>query len=227
MQSTRTQDIAAICYVDLCKAATYINPKEDTILRHIAADVEDVLREKVWDFTRPAAVDTLSLSLGYTISHQALLSDYLLSRLRLDPKSTLSVLVPTLLDEGVPIVFKQAFINSCLAVVQEEKSLPWNPSIASMYDSICAPLRRIFIQTVKVELSTAPSRSDVSNTPSGSKKSNGGDRKVQHVAALLQSILKLFRLDPLTALLVSYPHEYHKKKESSLIIHFCFELGWS
>lgn len=201
LQATRTQEIAAICYVDLCKAATYINPREDTILRHIAADVEDSLREKVWDFSRPAAVDALSSSLGYTISHQALVSDYFLSRLRLDPKSTLSTLVPTLLEDDVPTVFKQAFINSCLTIVQEEKTLPWNPSINSMYDSICAPLRRIFVQTVKVELSTASSRSDLSNTPSGSKKFNSGERKYQNLAALLQSILKLFRLDPLTALL--------------------------
>lgn len=189
--------------MDLCKAATFINPREDTILRHIAADVEDILREKVWDFNRPAAVDALSSSLGYTISHQALVSDYFLSRLRLDLKSTLSTLVPTLLEDDVPTVFKQAFINACLTIVQDEKTLPWNPSINSMYDSICAPLRRIFVQTVMVELSTASSRSDLSNTPSGSKKFNSGERKYQNLAALLQSILKLFRLDPLTALLVS------------------------
>lgn len=200
MHSTRTQEIAAICYVDLCKAATFIAPEEDSILRHIAADVEDVLKEKVWDFSRSSAVDTLSSSLGYTISHQALVTDYFLASLRLDPKKTLSSLVPTLLEEDVPIVFKQAFINACLSVTLEEKTLPWNPTINSMYDSICTPLRRIFIQTVKAELS-----SSISLVP---KKVNGvisnAEKKLnqQQVATLLQSMLKLFRLDPLSALLV-------------------------
>ncbi|KAL7314719.1 hypothetical protein PS15m_006255 [Mucor circinelloides] len=199
LHSTRTQEIAAICYVDLCKAATFIAPEEDSILRHIAADVEDVLKEKVWDFSRSSAVDTLSSSLGYTISHQALVTDYFLASLRLDPKKTLSSLVPTLLEEDVPIVFKQAFINACLSVTLEEKTLPWNPTINSMYDSICTPLRRIFIQTVKAELS-----SSISLVP---KKVNGvisnAEKKLnqQQVATLLQSMLKLFRLDPLSALL--------------------------
>ena len=201
LQSTRTQEIAAICYVDLCKAATFINPREDTMLRHIAADVEDALREKVWDFKRASAVETLSSSLGYTISHQALVTDYFLARLRLNPTNTLSTLLPTLLEEDVPTVFRQAFVNACLGIVTEENSLPWNPKINSMYDSICAPLRRIFIQTVKVELSATMSRSDTSSA-TGSKKVNGGEKKSQYVATLLQTILRLFRLDPLTALMV-------------------------
>ncbi|GAA5815422.1 hypothetical protein MFLAVUS_008930 [Mucor flavus] len=202
LQASRTQEIAAVCYVDLCKAASYISPNEDTILRHIAADVEDILQEKIWDFSRTSAVDSISSSLGYSISHQALVTDYFLARLCLNTQKTLSTLVPTLLEEDVPTVFKQAFINSCLTVILEEKTLPWNPTINSMYDSICTPLRRIFVQTVKVELSSTPSRSDISNQTSGSKKLNGsGDKKNQNIAALLQSILKLFRLDPLCALL--------------------------
>lgn len=178
-------------------------------------------------------MDTLSSSLGYTISHQALVTDYFLARLRLDPNKTLSTLLPTLLEDEVPIVFKQAFVNSCLAITMEEKKLPWNPSINQMYDAICTPLRRIFIQTVKLELSSggigsggggttiggtttivstsnAP-RSDVQSiATSGSKRLNaaaqnsGVDKKLQNVAALLQNVLKLFRLDPLTALLVSF-----------------------
>ncbi|KAG2213997.1 hypothetical protein INT47_001268 [Mucor saturninus] len=202
LQASRTQEIAAICYVDLCKAATYISPNEDTILRHIAADVEDILREKVWDFSRTSAVDNLSSTLGYTISHQALVTDYFLARLCLDPKKTLSTLVPTLLEDDVPTVFKQAFVNSCLTIALEERTLPWNPTINLMYDSICAPLRRIFVQAVKVELSAGSSRSDISNTTSGSKKLNGsGEKKLLNVTALLQSMLKLFKLDPLCVLL--------------------------
>lgn len=200
--------------MDLCKAATYISPKDDSILRHIAADVEDLLFEKVWDFTRSSVVDTLSSSLGYTISHQALVSDYFLAALRLNSKKALDKLVPTLFleDDVVPTVFKQAFIHACLHVVLEERTLPWNPTIHSMYDTICTPLRRIFIQTVKLELYSSSSvaagtKSDASS--SNKKGINGtvtsGEKRIyqQSVTHLLQSMLKLFKLDPLTALLVN------------------------
>lgn len=199
LESTRTQEISAICYVDLCKAATYISPTEDSILRHIAADVENILFEKVWDFTRSSVVDTLSSSLGYTISHQALVSDYFLAALRLDSTKALDKLVPTLLEDDVPTVFKQAFINACLNVIMEGRTLPWNPTINSMYDTICTPLRRILIQTVKQELGTKSDGSSKRTTISS------GEKKIiqQNVTSLLQSILKLFKLDPLTALLVN------------------------
>lgn len=117
-------------------------------------------------------------------------------------------MVPTLLEDDVPIVFKQAFISACLSVTLEEKTLPWNPTINSMYDSICTPLRRIFIQTVKAELSSSPTIVNNLSTL-GSKKVNGvisvAEKKMnqQQVATLLQSMLKLFRLDPLSALLVN------------------------
>ncbi|RCI06233.1 Ras GTPase activating protein ira2, partial [Rhizopus stolonifer] len=205
LQSTKTQEISAICYVDLFKAATYISPHEDSILRHIAADVEDVLYEKVWDFSRAYTASSLSSSLGYTISYQTLVSDYFLARLRLDSQRTLAHLVPSLAEDDAPVVFKQAFVHACLTMVStEEQTLSWNPTLDSMYDSICTPLRRIFIQTVKAELNST-ARSDISTTTSGSKKLMNGNydkrQPQQNTATLLQSMLKLFRLDPLCVLL--------------------------
>ena len=87
------QEIAAICCVDLCKAATFISPNEDSVLRHIAADIEDVLYEKVWDLSRPLVFENISASLGYTINYQALLNDYFMARLRLAPSHCIKQLV--------------------------------------------------------------------------------------------------------------------------------------
>ncbi|KAI9476341.1 MAG: hypothetical protein EXX96DRAFT_507481 [Benjaminiella poitrasii] len=243
LQSSRTQEISAVCYVDICKAATYIAPKEDNILRRIAADVEDLLREKIWNFSRSSSVDALSSSLGYTVSHSALATDYFLAYLRFDPKKTLSSLIPTLFSSSSVenngssqhsdtvnlLVFRLAFVNACLSIIADEYPLPWNPTISSMYKYICAPLRRIFIETVKKELSmttTTHSRSDnvsISTNISGfNKKSNGtsniscssnnnGDKKTQqqHLSTLLQNLLKLFKLDPLCALM-GEPEDYSR-----------------
>ncbi|KAG0745150.1 hypothetical protein G6F62_003419 [Rhizopus arrhizus] len=160
-------------------------------------DIEDQLREKVWDFSRSSALDTLSSTLGYTINQQSLISNYLLTQLRLKPSKTLCTLVPTLLDDNAPFMFKQALVDACLAIASEERTLPWNPTLKSMYDSICTPLRHIFIQTVQVELS---SRSEIPSI--GSKKANNsGDKRLQSTAGLVQSMLKLFRMDPYCALM--------------------------
>ncbi|KAG1087404.1 hypothetical protein G6F42_020621 [Rhizopus arrhizus] len=70
LHSTRTQEIAAICYVDLCKAATFIAPEEDSILRHIAADVEDVLKEKPGIHHQPSGTGYRLLSCQPTTGSQ-------------------------------------------------------------------------------------------------------------------------------------------------------------
>ncbi|KAI8357236.1 hypothetical protein BD560DRAFT_197971 [Blakeslea trispora] len=236
LQSNRLQEIAAVCCVDLCKAATYISPDEDSVLRHIAADVEDLLFEKVWDLSRPLVFENISANLGYTINYQALLNDYFLARLRLDPKKTLAMLVPSLPEEDTPIVFKQAFVNSCLAIITtEEHNLPWNPTLSPMYESICGPLRRIFLQTVRAEFSSNPSRSDISNATSGSKKMMNTNLSIerkqqqqlqqqqQNLTSLLQSLLKLFRLDPLCALL-GKPEDASRVEENGAVMNSIISL---
>ncbi|KAI8142067.1 hypothetical protein BJV82DRAFT_159057 [Fennellomyces sp. T-0311] len=200
-----------MCYVDLCKAATYVPPTDDCVLRHIAADIEDDLQEKVWDFSRNMAHDAAATaSLGYTINQQALVSDYLLARLRLDPDSTLQHLVPQVLDESVPIIFKIALVKSCLEIARDENRLPWNPSIPSMYNSVCTPLRKLFLQAVNAELLSKDGSAQPPPPPK--KVMTGPDGRVivratpsiaQSRVELLQDLLRLFRVDPLLALLGS------------------------
>ncbi|KAG1474757.1 hypothetical protein G6F57_010255 [Rhizopus arrhizus] len=198
LESVRTQEIAATCYVDLCKAASFVSPNDDTILRHIAEDVEDVLREKVWDFSRPSAIDSLSSSLGYTISQQTLASDYLLAQLQLNSSRAIYTLIPSLLDDDAPTVFRQAFVNACLNIASEEHPLSWHTTLNSLYGAICTPLRRILIQTVKIELAV---RSEISSMTSGSRKTINSDKRLQNTTSLLQAMLKLFRMDPCSVLM--------------------------
>ncbi|KAI9489055.1 hypothetical protein BDB00DRAFT_771458 [Zychaea mexicana] len=210
LRTSKTADIAAMCYVDLCKAATYVPPTDDCVLRHIAADIEDDLQEKVWDFSRNVAHDAAATaSLGYTINHQALVTDYLLARLRLDPEVALQHIVPQVLDESVPITFKIALVKSCLEIARDENRLPWNPSIQSMYSSLCTPLRKLFLQAMNQELmskdggaqASAPKK--VMTGPDGRVIVRATPSVAQSRIELLQDLLRLFRVDPLLALLGS------------------------
>ncbi|CAO3639828.1 unnamed protein product [Cunninghamella echinulata] len=193
LKSSRTADIAALCYVDLCKAATYIRPDEDSVLHHIASDIDPDLREKIWSNIN----DTSTSTLGYSIDHLSLTADYLLTRLRLDTHSTLHTLVPSCLDENAPIRFKLALVKSCLVIAEDDNRLPWNPSLENMYDVLCPTLRKLFIQAVTKELHTGL----VIVSPTEGRKGN---------TELIQDILKLYKLDPLLALLGSGTVEQNK-----------------
>ncbi|KAG0184581.1 Ras GTPase activating protein ira2 [Apophysomyces sp. BC1034] len=201
LRSSRTADIAAVCYVDLCKAATYVPPTEDSVLRHIAADIEDDLKDKIWNFTRPATADSIFASAGYSIDIQSLTTDYLLAQLRLDLDNTLRTLVPTCLDDSAPIVFKLALAKSCLAITQDDARLSWNPTIDLMYGSLCTILRKLFLQTVAGEFgSTAKlDPSSLSSQRKLTKKDSTSDAHLR--IELIQDLLRLFREDPLLALL--------------------------
>jgi neurofibromin 1 len=121
--------MAALCYVDLCKAATYIRPNEDSVLHHIAADIDGDLREKIWT----------------TDSSSTLTTDYLLTRLKLDTTTTLATLVPSCVAPDAPLRFKLALVKSCLFIMEEDSHLEWNPTMENMAPTVCPILRHLFI----------------------------------------------------------------------------------
>jgi neurofibromin 1 len=184
LQTTRNADIAAVCYVDLCKAATYVPPNNDSVLRSIAADVEVDLKEKVWDFSKPPSSESTLALLGYTIDQQTLTTDFLLSRIRLHPEETLKSIIPSCVEEKVPILFKLALVKTCLVIVEDENNLPWNPTISSMYDGLCTPLRQLFLRTIRLDL----------NSSASSKKKETHSNHNNRVELLLD-LLRLFRID--------------------------------
>ncbi|CEP19674.1 hypothetical protein [Parasitella parasitica] len=189
LQTTRNVDIAAACYVDLIKAATYLPPSSECLLRSIAADIHTDLKAKVWDFTKPSSESTFA-TFGYTIDQQTLTTDFLLSRIRLHPEDTLLSIIPSCIEDTVPILFKLALVKTCLAIIKDENHLPWNPTISSLYDGLCAPLRRLFLKTIHMDLNSSPS----------SKKKETHSNHHNRVELLLD-MLRLYRLDTKLAIL--------------------------
>ncbi|KAI8643392.1 hypothetical protein BD408DRAFT_414835 [Parasitella parasitica] len=188
LQTTRNVDIAAACYVDLIKAATYLPPSDECVLRSIAADIQTDLKAKVWDFTKPSPESTFA-TFGYTIDQQILTTNFLLSRIRLHPEDTLLNIIPSCTEETVPILFKLALVKTCLAIVMDENHLAWNPTISSLYDGLCAPLRKLFLQTIHMDLNSSPS----------SKKKETHSNHNNRVELLLD-MLRLYRLDTTLAI---------------------------
>ncbi|CAO3589215.1 unnamed protein product [Absidia cylindrospora] len=192
LKSSRTADIAAMCYVDLCKAATYIHPNEDSVLHHIASDIDADLKEKIWTGTQETVSATANF--GYSVDLQLLTTDYLLTRMQLDTKRTLETLVPSCLADNAPIQFKLALVKSCLTIAEEDNPLPWNPTLEDMYDPLCSILRKLFIHTINLEL-----RYGAAQQQQQQQQQSPIDRKGN--TELIQNFLRLYKVDPVLALL--------------------------
>ncbi|KAI7866864.1 hypothetical protein BDF14DRAFT_1808596 [Spinellus fusiger] len=206
LRTVRSNEIAALCFVDLCKAATYVSPTEDNVLRHIAIDVEDDLRESVWNVARFSVPQTSVASGGYKIDQLAFASDHLLSQLRMDNIKALETIVSICLEENAPFVFKMAFVKSCSTIVNQPSNACYvirKPEIRAL---LCDRLRSLFLVACTFEQSSS-NRSDTSLSQFSMKKLQGdrmprkdSQTRLKENRMLLDDILRLYRADPLLAL---------------------------
>lgn len=205
-------ELAAICYVDICKAATYVSKSDVSALRHIVPDIENELKEKLFDIQRPLIADSLMGNLGIIIDHRCLLADCLVAMYRLNPRGILHSLFPVCLDDRAPTLFKLSLVKACLALAGEENRLPWNPPVSSLYDSMCGPLRRLFLDfTSRDPVKSETSSQSMSTTgrkaiinPALDKKTKRDVRSIcTERCELVLDMLRLYQADPKLAVLVS------------------------
>lgn len=146
MKGDRMGELAAICYVDLCRAATYVSKDDMTAIRQVVPDVENELIDKLFDIHRPADVDSLSTSLGVYIDHRSLMADCIVAMFRLDTQKTIYSLIPTCFDHGAPTIFKLSVVKAAVAIASEENNLPWIPAISELYLPLCTRIRKLFLE---------------------------------------------------------------------------------
>ncbi|KAI8137099.1 hypothetical protein BJV82DRAFT_547510 [Fennellomyces sp. T-0311] len=231
LKGTRMAELAAICYVDICKAATYVSKSDVSALRHIVPDIENELKEKLFDIQRPLIADSLMGNLGIIIDHRCLLADCLVAMFRLNPRGVIHSLFPTCLDDRAPTLFKMSLVKACLALAAEENRLPWNPSVSALYDSLCGPLRRLFLDFT----SRDPAKSETSSqtaTPSGRKTiinpsiDKKSKRDVRTMISterceLVLDVLRLYQTDPKLAILGDNDDRYEQNASVMVAITNC------
>jgi neurofibromin 1 len=199
----RMAELAAICYVDICKAATYVAKSDASALRHIVPDVENELRGQLFDPEKPLIADSLMSGLGIIIDHRSLLADCLVAMFRLNPRHALRSLFPACLDQRAPTLFKISLVKACLAIASEENRLPWNPSATVLYDSLSGPLRKLFIEFASKDYTKMDSgsinygpnsRKNIISNSVNDKKSRKDVTRVDQNSERLELILDMLRL---------------------------------
>ncbi|KAL7311910.1 Ras GTPase activating protein ira2 [Mucor circinelloides] len=207
MKGDRMGELAAICYVDLCRAATYVSKDDMTAIRQVVPDVENELIDKLFDIHRPADVDSLSTSLGVYIDHRSLMADCIVAMFRLDTQKTIHSLIPTCFDHGAPTIFKLSVVKAAVAIASEENNLPWIPSISELYIPLCTRIRKLFLEFFsrdfreKSDASSVSSRKTLTNNLVD-KRSNRKDGRTaaQERFELILDVLRLYQTDPKLAI---------------------------
>ncbi|KAI9261580.1 hypothetical protein BDA99DRAFT_547292 [Phascolomyces articulosus] len=233
LKGTRMAELAAICYVDICKAATYVSKSDVSALRHIVPDIENELKEKLFDIQRPLIADSLMGNLGIIIDHRCLLADCLVAMFRLNPRGVIHSLFPTCLEDRAPTLFKMSLVKACLALAGEENRLPWNPPVSALYDSLCGPLRRLFLDftsrdPAKSETSsqttTQSGRKTIINPSIDKKAKRLGDQRnliCTERCELVLDILRLYQTDPKLAILGENEDRYEQNASVMVAITNC------
>ncbi|RIB13611.1 hypothetical protein C2G38_1974674 [Gigaspora rosea] len=198
LKKPRLADIAAVCYVDICKASTYIAKNEASALRSLVPEIEKDLQMKLFDPTRPFTSEQID---------QKLMTECLTALFRLN-KDTLENLIPVCLAETAPTTFKLVLVKSCYAIASEENRFPWNPHLSSVYSILAVPLRKLFHQYIA-------SRDRISD-PRKKKLPKEKADELNEKMEIILNILKLYKSDPMLAL-YSDPNE--NPEEIRLVIH--------
>lgn len=139
-RNSKLSDIAALCCVDICKAAT-CTPRAETGLRLLVPDLEGELKEKLFDPQRSSATVNKQVEISLMI-------DLFVALFRLDPHKALRDLVPVCTADSSPIAFKVVLVRACVLLASERSRLPWNPDVSMIYPQISRLLRNNFKELV-------------------------------------------------------------------------------
>ncbi|KAJ3122925.1 Ras GTPase activating protein ira2 [Nowakowskiella sp. JEL0407] len=166
----KLSESAVFCYVDLCKAATFVSKEDGLALRSIVPNIESDLRDKLFDSNRYNTENRLGAvrEIGVmgtplplinnppglsqrereeikfaedSLLDRRLMTESVTALFKLNPWNTLRGLIPVMLARDAPTLFRVVLVRMCYMIVNEQFPLPWNPNIDA---SLAAPLRQLF-----------------------------------------------------------------------------------
>ncbi|KAI0230569.1 Ras GTPase activating protein ira2 [Massospora cicadina] len=208
LKGTRLADVAAVAYVDLCKASTYLANIKDAALKNLIPDIELELKEKLFDPEHPFVNADGNID-------KKLMTDCLTAFFRLNVGSAMQSLIPICLREDAPIAFRLVLVKSCYNIAAETY-LPWNPTISSMYSTLAGPMRQLFNENFIQDRDANPK----GPLPADKKARRQYQMRIDEANEkldILMSVLRVYRRDPMLAIVGHSPETQYK--ENSRLLH--------
>ncbi|KAG0011185.1 Ras GTPase activating protein ira2, partial [Entomortierella chlamydospora] len=195
LRNKSLMEIAGLCYVDVCKASTYVSRNDTSALRHIVPEIENELKELLFTPSKPY-LDTEGAT------DKATMSACLTALYRLNPRHVIHSLIPEMSSDRAPIAFKLVLAQSFYTIASEEDRLPWNPSIQPATSALGAPLRKMFAENVVRErpADIIAKKSIVDRKLKKQLVDNARDKQ-----DLIIYLLKMYQIDPALAVATETP----------------------
>ncbi|KAJ9061115.1 Ras GTPase activating protein ira2 [Entomophthora muscae] len=202
LKGTRLADVAAVAFVDLCKATTYLANIDDAVLKNMIPSIELELKNKLFD------PENLFVNADGNIDKK-LMTDCLTAFFRLNVSAAMEILIPVCLREDAPIAFRLVLVKSCYNIAAESY-LPWNPTVSNFYSTLAGPLRQLFNENFK---------SDRDITPPGPPPADKKARRQYQMRIeenkdkldILMSVLRVYRRDPMIAIVGHNPGNQYEE----------------
>ncbi|EGG19811.1 neurofibromin [Cavenderia fasciculata] len=200
-------DVAASCYVDICKASTYVSKSELSALRYIVPAIETELKERLFNKER-----TLE-----TPNDLDMMIECLVSSFKISPRKV-TTLIPDCLNPDTPPHFRMVLVRSLLRIAREDaaNTLPWSPSISDAYALVSGQLKTMFgdyLQSI---------RSHAALKSATDKKSKQQFEKVQFDTQVMGYLIQLFLADPRLSLYALKTPAQDLEDIRSIITGLCY-----
>ncbi|XP_018105201.1 neurofibromin isoform X2 [Xenopus laevis] len=186
-------ETAAIASVKLCKASTYINWEDNSVIFHLVQSLVMDLKNLLFNPSKPFSRGTVSQNADLD-----LMIDCLVSCFRINPHNNQHF--KTCLAQSSPTTFHYVLVNSLHRIITNS-ALDWWPKIDAVY-CYSGELRSMFSETLKIvmQLQTAsrmtPSLTFKEKMPYLKFKDRLADPETKSYKYLLLSVVKLIHGDP-------------------------------
>jgi len=187
IKSSKLGDVAVRCYVDFCKAATFVAKSDISALRYIPPAVDVDLNERLFNQQNP-------FKRGDGTVDEPLMVECLKSFFYLSPRKIVNSLFTDCVASTSTPLFKRVFVDTLLQIANEQKTLEWNPTLSDVYSTHASNIRQMFDELLV-------SVRDYEGTKNATDKK--GKLHFEKILGDIQIIIKLislFKVDPALAL---------------------------
>ena len=139
LKGGKLADVAAVCYVDICKASTFVSKSDTSALRFLVPDAEIELKDRLFNQTQ-----LFKNSEGNV--DEPIMVDCLVSLFMLSSRKVSNSLFQEFFEGSSPnaSLFKRVLLKTLVRIAKEGASLPWNPTIQDIYQTHAGNLRKLF-----------------------------------------------------------------------------------
>lgn len=201
IKADRMAELAAICYADFCRAATYVSKDGMTTIHQMVPDIETELVDKLFDPHRIVHVDQRVNSLGVNVDHEALMADCIIALFRLDAERTVDTLLPFCFGFTAPMMFRTSVVKAAVAIASEGNKLPWIASVSTLHRPLCSRIRTLFLENFQREAREKSDATSQTSRKTGTRPRRDTRAVTPERFELTLDILHLYQTDPRFAIL--------------------------